>query len=113
MAGPLKYVRAELEGGSMAALRSSVTKFPIVYILVAALFVVLAVGLAMNLPSNAAPDAAFEQDLQSHQDGDPPPRCRPAGQYGVPHPSDPSCKHKPDKHDNNGGDNNNGGQNLP
>ena len=83
----------------MATLRTSITKFPVVYALIVALFVIMAIGIVMNSSEAPAGPSVFEQDLQVHQDGDPPPRCRPASKYaGDPHPSDPECKHKPEKH---------------
>ena len=96
----------------MTVLRASITKFPVVYALIVALLVILAVGLVTQVDTSSL-GTAFDSNTISHQDGDPPPECRPAGQYGFPHPSKPECKHKEEKHDNKGGLTNNGGQNLP
>ncbi|HEV2756073.1 MAG TPA: hypothetical protein VG318_09895 [Actinomycetota bacterium] len=66
----------------------------------AAIMLLLALGIMLaQSRSGAAPSGTGGVELTTHQDGDPPPRCRPAGKYaGAPHPSDPSCKHKPEKH---------------
>lgn len=69
-------------------------------LMLAAVMLLLALGimLAQSRTGATATGSGFGV-LTTHQDGDGPPRCRPAGKYaGQPHPSDPSCKHKPEKH---------------
>lgn len=70
-------------------------------LMLAAIMLLLALGimLAQSRTGSATGTGSGFGVLTTHQDGDPPPRCRPAGKYaGDPHPSDPSCKHKPEKH---------------
>lgn len=77
--------------------RARISFLPLV---LAAVMLLLALGimLAQSQSGQASGGSGFGT-LTTHQDGDGPPRCRPASQYaGDPHPSDPACKHKPEKH---------------
>lgn len=71
-------------------------------LLLAAVMVLLALGIMFaqaQMSDGGTGSGSISADLTTHQDGDGPPRCRPAGKYaGDPHPNHPSCKHKPAKH---------------
>ena len=69
-------------------------------LLLAGIMLLLALGIMLaQSQSGRAGGGSISADLTTHQDGNPPPTCRPAGKYaGDPHPNDPACKHKPGKH---------------
>lgn len=68
-------------------------------LLLAGIMLLLALGIMLAQSQSGQASGGSIGNLTTHQDGDPPPRCRPAGKYaGQPHPNNPACKHKPEKH---------------
>lgn len=68
-------------------------------LLVAGIMLLLALGIVLAQSRSGAAGDGIRADLTTHQDGNPPPTCRPAGKYaGDPHPNNAACKHKPQKH---------------
>lgn len=68
-------------------------------LMLAGVMLLLALGIMLAQSQGSQATGSGFGTLTTHQDGDGPPRCRPAGKYASnPHPSDPACKHKPAKH---------------
>ena len=75
--------------GIEVAKRLAITLLIGVMLLVMALFAIQALNS----------DGPVDTSSISHQDGNPPPTCRPASKYaGDPHPNEAECKHKVEKH---------------
>ena len=80
----------------MDSLKAGAIRRVVVTLAIAA--IVLALALVAFGPMSPSGGPADTNSI-SHQDGDVPPTCRPAGKYpGDPHPNEAACKHKPDKH---------------
>ena len=68
-------------------------------LMLAGIMLLLALGIMLAQSQTSQATGEGFGVLTVHQDGSGPPRCRPASKYaGNPHPSDPACKHKPEKH---------------